>query len=184
MGWVSWLSAGLVAAPILSLALLALRGDGEIWPHLIGYVLPEALRMTGLLLIGVALLSGILGVTTAWLTSQYDFALRKPLSWALALPLAAPGYLVAYVYADLLSPYGPLPVLFHRLEMRSLPGAIFVLGITLYPYCYLAARAMFASQSACAIEAARTLGAGPWRLFAKVGLPLRWQGAQIGRAHV
>lgn len=172
LGFLSWAAAALVAAPIIVLVLLAIKGDSDLWPHLAGYVLPKALSDTALLLAGVALLSGSMGVVTAWLASQYEFPMRGTLSWALALPLAAPGYLVAYVYADLFSAYGPLPAMFHGLSMRSLPGAIFVLGITLYPYCYLASRVMFASQSACAIEAARTLGAGRWRLFAQVGLPL------------
>jgi iron(III) transport system permease protein len=172
IGVVSWLAAGLVALPIISLMLIAARGDAEIWPHLIGFVLPSALRDTALLIGGVSVLAGGIGLGTAWIASQFLFPGRGALSWMLALPLAAPGYLVAYVYADLFSAQGPLPTALHGVQMRSLPGAIFVLGLTLYPYVYLAARAMFASQSACAIEAARTLGASPWRLFREVGLPL------------
>ncbi|MGL4729692.1 MAG: ABC transporter permease, partial [Bosea sp. (in: a-proteobacteria)] len=171
LGLVSWFCAALVALPILSLALIAARGDAEIWPHLIGYVLPTALRDTLLLIIGVSILSGTIGLGAAWITSQFAFPGRGTLSWMLALPLAAPGYLVAYVYSDLFSAQGPLPAMFQGVPVRSLGGAIFVLGITLYPYVYLAARAMFASQSACAIEAARTLGATPLRLFREVGLP-------------
>ena len=33
-------------------------------------------------------------------------------------------------------------------NVRSLPGAIFVIGFVLYPYVYLATRAMFQTQSA------------------------------------
>jgi iron(III) transport system permease protein len=172
IGLVSWLAAGLVALPIISLVLIAARGDADIWPHLIGFVLPSALRDTALLIGGVSLLAGGIGLGTAWIASQFLFPGRGALSWMLALPLAAPGYLVAYVYADLFSAQGPLPIAMQGVQMRSLPGAIFVMGMTLYPYVYLAARAMFASQSACAIEAARTLGASPWRLFREVGLPL------------
>ena len=35
------------------------------------------------------------------------------------------------------------------------------MGFVLYPYVYLAARAMFQTQSAALIEVARTLGATP-----------------------
>jgi iron(III) transport system permease protein len=172
IGVVSWLAAALVALPIISLMVIAARGDAEIWPHLIGYVLPSALKDTAFLIVGVSALAAVFGLGTAWIASQFVFPGRSGLSWMLALPLAAPGYIVAYVYADLFSAQGPLPASLQVFEMRSLTGAIFVLGVTLYPYVYLAARAMFASQSACAIEAARTLGASPWRLFREVGLPL------------
>ncbi len=46
-------------------------------------------------------------------------------------------------------------------NVRSLPGAIFVFSIVLYPYVFLAARAMFQTQSASLFEVARTLGASP-----------------------
>ncbi len=179
-----WAAAALVALPIIALIAIAARGDADIWPHLIRFVLPTALVDTGLLLVGVTVLAGTIGLGAAWLTSQFTFVGRRQLSWMLALPLAAPGYLVAYVYADLFSAQGPLPALFHGVQVRSLPGAIVVMALTLYPYVYLAARAMFASQSACAIEAARTLGASPWRLFRDIGLPLARPAVAAGLALV
>ncbi|HKY88034.1 MAG TPA: hypothetical protein VJL90_14840, partial [Pseudorhodoplanes sp.] len=42
--------AGFVLAPLASLLHIAWRGDAEIWPHLISYVLPAALVDTALLL--------------------------------------------------------------------------------------------------------------------------------------
>ncbi len=45
-------------------------------------------------------------------------------------------------------------------NLRSLPGAIVVIALVLYPYVYLSARAMFQLQSAEFAEAAKTLGAG------------------------
>ena len=62
--------------------------------------------------------------------------------------------------------------------MRSLGGAIFVMGFVLYPYVYLAARAMFQTQAAPFAEAARMLGARPWRL-ALGRSRCRWRGPAI-----
>jgi iron(III) transport system permease protein len=47
-----------------------------------------------------------------------------------------------------------------------------VMTMVHYPYVYLMARAAFTEQSVCVIEASRTLGAGAWRRFFRVGLPL------------
>ena len=176
--------AALVVAPLFSLALIALKGDAEIWPHLIAYVLPAALTNTLLLLAGVAVITTIAGVGTAWIVTAYQFPGRDAFGWLLALPLAFPTYIVAYVYTDLLDAFGPVQTALRSLfgwrsaadywfpSVRSLGGAIFVMGFVLYPYVYLATRAMFQTQSAGLIEMARTLGASRWRLARDITLPL------------
>jgi iron(III) transport system permease protein len=57
-------------------------------------------------------------------------------------------------------------------NIRSLPGAGLMLMLALYPYVYLLARASFLEQSACALDVARSLGRGPWRMFFEVAVPL------------
>jgi iron(III) transport system permease protein len=64
--------------------------------------------------------------------------------------------------------------------LRSLWGAAFVLGLAFYPYTYLTLRAALESQAAQAVEAARTLGAGPWRAFSAVALPMAWPAVAAG----
>jgi iron(III) transport system permease protein len=68
----------------------------------------------------------------------------------------------------------PLP------ELRSMGGAIFLLGFVLYPYVYLAARATFLMQSASALEVARTLGAGRTEVFFRIALPLARPAIAVG----
>jgi iron(III) transport system permease protein len=67
-------------------------------------------------------------------------------------------------------------------QVRSLGGAIFVMGIVLYPYVYLAGRAMFQIQAAQHTEAARVLGAKPWRLAFDITLPLARPAIAVGLA--
>ncbi len=66
--------------------------------------------------------------------------------------------------------------------IRSLGGAILVFSFVLYPYVYLAARAMFQTQCVAFIEAARTLGARPWRLLRDITLPLARPALAVGVA--
>ena len=178
------LVAAVPLAPIASLLHIALQGDTEIWRHLFAYVLPTALRDTVLLLAGVSAIAAIVGVSAAWLVTAYQFPGRNLLVWLLPLPLAFPTYIVAYVYVDVLDALGPVQSLLRSLtgwrspadywfpEIRSLGGAVFVIGIVLYPYVYLAARTMFQTQSVTLIEVARGLGARRWRLARDVTLPL------------
>lgn len=181
-----------VIAPVASLAWLALGGDASHWAHLIDTVLPRAALNTGLLLAGVGVLVLVVGAGCAWLVATCDFPGRRVLGWALLLPLAMPTYIVAFAYLDVLHPLGPVqgavrallgyesPREFRLPDIRSLPGAVFVLGFVLYPYVYLTARAMFISQPAHLLEAARTLGEGRWGAWRRVALPLARPALAVG----
>jgi iron(III) transport system permease protein len=110
----------------------------------------------------------------------------------LALPLAFPTYIVAYVYVDIFEAFGPVQNALLALtgwkpgaaswypNIRSLPGAIFTFSLVLYPYVFLAARAMFQTQSACLFEVARTLGATRLMLARHVALPLARPALAVG----
>ncbi len=164
----------MAAAPVLAVLASLLSPFDENIRHVIATRGAAYSFGTIALCLSVGLIAGTIGVAAALLTALCDFPLRRFFSFALALPLAAPAYIAAYAYADLFGPFGFLAPLAHTAraiglpDIRSLPGAIFVLSMTLYPYAYLSARAAFASRSASIIETARTLGASPFR--AAIGL--------------
>lgn len=184
--------AFLVVLPVLVLAGHALMADSSHWAHLASYVLPQAMWNTLLLLLGVGVVCAALGTGSAWLVTAYDFPGRSVLTWALLLPLAVPTYIVAFAYLDLMHPIGPVqtflravlgydsPRQFRLPDLRSLQGAIFVLGFVLYPYVYLATRVMFMSQAASLLEAARTLGASRREVFREVVIPLARPAIVVG----
>jgi iron(III) transport system permease protein len=57
-------------------------------------------------------------------------------------------------------------------QIRSLGGAVTMLALVLYPYVYLLSRMAFLEQSVCVLEVSRTLGAGPWKAFSRIAVPL------------
>jgi iron(III) transport system permease protein len=184
-------AAALVVIPLVNLLAIALGGDTEFWQEAAAYVLPVAIRQTVLLLAGVAVLTAIIGTGSAWLITAFRFPGRDALAWLLALPLAIPTYIVAYIYVDIFEGLGPAQRLLHALsggrldwhpDVRSLGGAIFVFSLVLYPYVFLAARAMFQTQSAALFEVARTLGATRLMLARHVALPLARPALAVGLA--
>jgi iron(III) transport system permease protein len=194
-----WLSlagvaAAIVFAPVVGLIYFASRGSGTLWPHLLANVLPVSLRTTAVLLIGVATVVIVAGVGTAWLIARYRFPGRNVLQWALVLPLAVPTYIAAFAYLDVFHPVGPVQAWLRVLlgitnprdlwfpEIRSMGGAIFLLGLVLYPYVYLPVRALFLMQSPAAIEVAQTLGISRTRAFFRVALPLARPAVAVGVA--
>jgi iron(III) transport system permease protein len=181
-----------VLVPVAGLAWLAFGSDFAHWTHLARHVLPQAALNTAVLLGGVGVLVLVIGTGCAWLVTACDFPGRRVLHWALLLPLAMPTYIVAFAYLDLLHPIGPVqgairwllgfenPRQFRLPDLRSMPGAILVLGLVLYPYVYMTARAMFMTQPAHLMEAARTLGETRAGAFFRVALPLARPALAVG----
>lgn len=181
-----------LALPVLTIIVLALMPTENVWPHLISTVLPGYVLRTVGLMLGVGLITFAVGTAVAWLVTMCRFPLRPLFVWASLLPLAMPGYIVAYAYVDFLSYAGPLqgwlrglfgwksPADYWFPEIRSLGGAIFVLSMVLYPYVFLTARASFIRQPATQLEVARALGQTPWGAFRNVALPLARPGIAVG----
>lgn len=189
---VAALVALLVAMPIIALVVMAFSGDLASLRHIASTVMPHASLTTLLLLLGLAIVTGFIGSVTAWLVSFFEFPGRKFFSWALVLPLAVPTYISAYAFAEFFTFTGPVQGFVRQLggfssardywfpEVRSLPGAIMVLSLVLYPYVYLSVRALFFLQGRKAIEAAVVLGASQRRIFATILLPLARPALALG----
>jgi iron(III) transport system permease protein len=194
IGAIAVAAAALAVAPLLSLIVLAFGDSGDLWAHLARYVVPPALVQTALLLAGVAAIAIVVGAGTAWTVTTFAFPGRDALTWLLPLPLAIPTYIVAYVYVDILDALGPVQSILRAIfgwrsaadyrfpNIRSLGGAILLFSFVLYPYVYLAARAMFQTQGRLFTEAARMLGAQPWELARRITFPLARPAIAVGAA--
>ncbi len=176
-------AAGIVVAAMCLLPLVYLAGRAVAGGGLFDVLLRERsfgiAGRTLLLTAAVALGSAGLGLPLAWLTARTDLPGRRILTGLLALPLAVPSYVAAFTVATALGPRGLLQRAlepftgWERLpEIYGFPGAFLVLVLLNYPYVYLAARARFAVMDASLEDAARVLGAGRWRRFRRVTLPL------------
>ncbi len=178
------LIAVVVIAPMLAVVWIAFHPTENIWPHLLATVLPRYFTTTVTMMLGVGALTAAMGTGAAWLVVMYRFPGRGWLDYALLFPLAIPAYVGAFALVDFLQYSGPVQTGMRVAmgwqsardywfpEVRSQWFAILVLSFALYPYVYLLARAAFREQSGCSYEVARALGAGPWALFLRVGLPL------------
>jgi len=178
----------LMGLPILWLAVAALDTTGA--GGLAAAMLPTALRETATLMAWVGLITGILGLVSAWLVTHFEFPGRRIFEWALVLPLAIPTYLAAYTYVEFLDFTGPIQQALRAIiggqtikdywfpQIKSPTGAAFVLSMVLY--LYASCRAFFVMQSGSISAAARTLGAGGFRAFFSVTLPLSRPALVVG----
>ncbi len=142
-------------APIAAVFFVASGNSEGLWEHLLDSVIPRYILNTLGLMVGVAIVSLIFGVSAAWVVVRYNFKYRRVFEWLLLLPAAIPAYLIAYTYADFLEFSGPIQVIVRAIfgwekateywfpEIRSLPGACILMGAVLYPYVYVMARVSF-----------------------------------------
>ncbi|HHI70068.1 MAG TPA: iron ABC transporter permease [Rhodobacteraceae bacterium] len=178
------LIAVLVMMPIASVVWIAFHPAENIWPHLLATTLPRYLVNSLVMMLSVGVLSALIGVGAAWLVAMYRFPGARWLEWLLLFPLAIPAYVGAYALVDFLEYAGPVQTWLRGVfgwatsrdywfpEIRSRGAAILVMAMALYPYVYLLTRSAFREQSGNTYEVARALGAGPWKRFWRVGLPL------------
>ena len=185
--WNKWTAGAiiillLVLTPIFTILIKLFDAPGEHWEHIAVTLLPSYFSNSFILLLSVALCTFIIGVGMAWLVSIYEFPGRKYFEWLLILPLAFPSYMMGYSYVGILEYTGPVQAFFRNnfdihikgaiIDIMNMPGAVFILSISLFPYVYVICRASFIRQSYQLQEAALLLGSNHLRVFRKIALPM------------
>lgn len=174
---ISWLLALVCLVPVFSLLLE--WGENSQWAHVREHLLNELVVNSLKLVLLVCVGSATLGLSLAWLVSQYEFPYKKWLSKFLLLPLAVPPYVCGFVYVGLFEYSGPVASFLRKLgfsrelwlDIRNVYGVAFVLSLSLYPYVYLILKHAFSTISASMIEAARSLGEPMSKVFVRLVLP-------------
>ena len=173
--------AAIFLSPILAVFWAAAGDSGGLWDHLSTTVLPRYVVNTLVLMAGVAVVCLVFGVSAAWTVVRCDFPGRRVFEWLLLLPAAMPAYLIAYVYTDFLEYAGPVQGVLREAfgwrraseywfpEIRSMGGAMLVMGAVLYPYVYVMSRTAFLLTPSSLFEAGML---SRRHLFWKVALPL------------
>ncbi len=174
----------LLAVPVAGVLGSWLALDAQalaILQHQWATVLPEYAWSSLLLALSVAIGVALLGGATAAAVSLFDFPGRSWFEWALLLPMAMPAYVAAYAYTDALQYSGALQTWLRAVtgasgplwsDVRSLPGAVLLFVLCLYPYVYLLTRTALLERGVTLMETARILGAGTLRRVREVALPL------------
>ena len=134
------------------------------------------------LLIGVLVLTFIIGVSCAYLVSFYKFPGSDFFKWALILSFAVPAYIYAYSLTAFFENYGTAFTILKNLfgdgnynskipKFDGMLGAIISISFSLFGYVYVLTRASFHYQSQNLIELGKNLGFSKKKSFFKIILP-------------
>ncbi|GAA1858628.1 ABC transporter permease [Asanoa iriomotensis] len=159
--------AGLSVIPLWYVGSgLATAGGGFVdlvWRPRVG----ELLVNTVSLVVAVTAACLVIGVGAAWLVERTDLPLRPLWTVLNAAPLAIPAFVNSFGWSSL-SP-----------RFAGFGAAFLVTTLSYYPLVYLPAAAALRDTDPAFDEAARSLGCGPWRAFARITLP-RLRPAALG----
>ncbi|MDN5767815.1 MAG: iron ABC transporter permease [Humibacillus sp.] len=156
------------AASLLPIGYLFLSGMsiGDVRRQLAYAATTDALGQTLALTVLVCVLTAVLGAGAAVLVTRTNAPAPRLLTVLFSLPLAVPGFVSAYAIYSVELVYAP------RLGVvTSLPGAVVVLALSLYPYVFLPCVIALRGVDPALEEVVATLRRNRLSAFRTVSLP-------------
>lgn len=124
----------------------------------------RAIRSSLLLAATATLISSVIGIAGALYVVRHAQRLREPLRMLLMMPLMLPEILTAIALLFFLYASG--------IGTRTMFGLVVGHVLVTLPYVFTNVASALYNQDASLEQAARSLGASPWRAFVRVTLPL------------
>jgi molybdate transport system permease protein len=120
------------------------------------------------------------GLGMAWLLARHDWPGKSLLETIVSLPLVMPPVATGLILLNLFGRRGSLGGWLHReLSLDIIftwRGVLLALGVMSFPLLVRSARVAFEEVNPRLEQIARTLGAGDWRVFYSITLPLALRG--------
>jgi len=178
----SFLISIAVAIPIVTVFSSFFEATGNYSSILKNTFLYDYILNSLLLLIGVLILTFVIGVGCAYLVSFYTFPGVNFFKWALILSFAVPAYIYAYSLTAFFENYGTAFSILKNLfgegnynsfipKFDGMMGAVISISFSLFGYVYVLTRASFHYQSQNLIELGKNLGFSKKKSFFKIILP-------------
>ena len=125
-----------------------------------------------------------IGISTAWLLARKNFFGRALLNGIIYLPLVLPPVVIGFFLLSMLGRQGPIGQLLDNIfgitVIFTWQGAAIASGIMSFPLMVRAIRISIENVDRRLEDAARTLGASPFRVFYSITLPLISPGILAG----
>jgi molybdate transport system permease protein len=124
-----------------------------------------------------------LGIAAARWMARYKGRAKGLIDAIFILPLVLPPTVVGYGLLLLFGIHGPLGkllLLIGQTVVFSWPATIITAAVMSFPLMYMTARGGFEQVEPNIVDAARTLGAGEWKVFWTVTVPMAWPSIAAG----
>lgn len=169
-----------IVLPLAVLSINALSAPGELAHVASDTEAQSAVWLSLEAAMLTAVIAGLFGIPLAWLLARVEFPGKGLIQALVDVPLTVPhvvaGIAVLFVYGRRGLIGGPLHDLFGLSFWGSMPGIVVAMLFVSAPFTVSAARLALEAVDPQLERAARSLGAGPWRVLWSVVLPLSWRG--------
>lgn len=170
----SLIVAAAMLLPLVYLGLRALQADPAQLLELVFRqrnldLLFNTLKLT----LGVLVVATLMALPTAWLVTRTDIRFKKTITLLALVPLAVPGYVMAYALLSLGGHYGIFSQLFgwQLPRVHGYSGAVLALAFYTFPYLFLNLRSALLGLDRSLEESAQSLGYSPQAIFFRILLP-------------
>jgi molybdate transport system permease protein len=138
--------------------------------------------------LGIAALSTVLimpgGIGLAWLLARKRWPGKSLVETLVTLPLVIPPVATGLILLKLFGRHGPLGHFFAQILgveiVFTWKAVVIATAVMSFPLLVRTARVAFEEVNPRLEQVARTLGAGPWRVFVTITLPLAVRGVLAG----
>ncbi len=160
-------------------AVFLKKEDYNTWEFLISNVLWEIIPNTFYLVIGVSILSIIIGCFLAFLIVLTNIPFKKVLNYLFILPISFPLYVLSFIYVGMFEYSGDIPTYLRSIGIninnyiyiKSVWGIIIVFSLSLYPYVYILAKNAFTIANNNMFALSRSMGVSKFRTLIKMVIP-------------
>jgi iron(III) transport system permease protein len=172
--------------PVCRLVWLSVSNGEEVGLMLYQEILLEkatwrTIQNTIIITISSTVLSLVIGVGLAFTMAYVNIRAKKWLQLLIFLPFLIPSYISTLAWVQFFGGNGPIQFLFNEsVNLYSMGGIIFVLGLSHYPLVYLMSVDVFRRIPRELKYAASTSGASGGVVFRKVILPMALPGIASG----
>ena len=178
----SFIIALIVALPIITIFFSFFSETSNYFTVLKNTFLFDYINNSLIILISVLTITFLLGVTSAYFISFYEFPFCKFFSWSLILAFAIPGYIFAFSIIAFFENYGTAYSIFVNIfgeynynpyipKLDGILGSIIAISFSLFPYVYVLTRSSFFFQSNNYIEVGQNLGLSEKETLFRIILP-------------
>jgi len=178
--------------PIFRLVFLSFSSEGGFTFENYTSVLQDrstwkTIENTLYVVVGSSIIAIILGIMTAWVVAYTNIRQKKLIQLFIFLPFIIPSYITTLAWTQFMSKNGffanllsLLPGSLEPMNMYSLQGIIFVMGLSHYPLVYLLTVGVLRKIPRDLEYAARVSGSSKWQSFKNITLPLALPGIASG----
>ena len=178
----SFLISFIVIVPIITVSVSFFEETSNYYQILKDTFLLEYIFNSAVLLIGVLILTFLMGTGSAYLVSFFNFPGSNFFKWTLILSFAVPPYIYAYSLTAFFENYGTAYTILKNIfgdanynsyipKFDGMSGAILSISFSLFAYVYILTRASFLYQSQNLIDLGRNLGFSKFKVFLRIILP-------------